>query len=590
MTTLTTGTKLNTPRAHVAGADAGGGPKKLALPAIGILAVVLLVWVIGGLTGGVDPNAALDRVPVEAHSFAIALKQKGELQASNSTDIKCEVEGRSTIISLIAEGTAVKKGDLLVELASDEIENRIRQEELKEANAVTVYESSKTELEIQRDKNKSDIRKAALQIELKRIDLEKYQKGDWTQKYRDSEIAIEQAVMTLESRDEDFGAKKKLYEKNYTTKADYDEAKFDKQKAEWDLEKARHALVVLVKYTHVADLMKRESDLEEATKEHARVVKNAAAEEIKKVRQLDGKKKERDLIQDQLAKFRKQKVRCRIYSPTQGFVVYYTGGGRRWYMGSESQIKEGAQVIERQILMQLPDTSAMKVIVRIHEAKTNQLEVGQKALITVEGFPDQQFVGEVAKIAVVADSQSSWLNPDLKEYETEIRLDSTEVALKPGVTAHVEILVGTVDQKLSVPIQAVFSKGGNRYVFLDGGGEPEAVTVQLGGIGMEWAEIKSGVERGDRVYLAFTDEMKRLIPEPRRDQNGKWNGAPKGRKRGGGTPGQNAMRGARTGGGKRKAGGGGSSESAQAESSNAPQTGSAKSTAGSVTNHSSGTQ
>lgn len=531
MTTLTTGTELTRPHSDSGAVSTGGTSKKWVIVGGVIILVALFAWMAEGIAGGAKVGAALDRIPVEPHSFAIALKQKGELQASHSTDIECEVEGRSTIISLIPEGTPVKKGDLLVELASDEIDNRIRQEELKEANAITVFEAAKTELEIQRDRNKSDIRKANLQIELKRIALEKYQKGDWMQRLQDAQTAIEQAKITLRRRSEDYDAKKKLYDKKYTTKTDYDEAEFNKQKAQWELDKATRALEVLEQYTHKADLLKRKSDLEEAQKERDRVVKNAKAEEIKKVRQHEGKKKELDLIQDQLAKLRKQKKNCRIYSPTQGFVVYYSGGGR-WFMSSDNQIKVGAQVIERQILMQLPDTSEMKVMVRIHEAKTNQLELGQKALITIEGFPDKEFTGHVAKIAAIADSQSSWLNPDLKEYETEIRLDPTQVALKPGVTAHVEILVDTVDQQLAVPVQSIFSKGGSRYVFRDNGGEPEAVAVELGGIGTEWAQVQSGLARGDSIFLAFNDQMKRLIPEPKRDQNGKWRSANKRGKRG----------------------------------------------------------
>ena len=61
-------------------------------------------------------------------NFKVILQEKGELKASSSIDIKSEVSGRSTIISLAAEGSSVKKGDLLVELASDEIEERVQGE------------------------------------------------------------------------------------------------------------------------------------------------------------------------------------------------------------------------------------------------------------------------------------------------------------------------------------------------------------------------------------------------------------------------------------------------------------------------------
>ena len=195
-------------------------------------------------------------------------------------------------------------------------------------------------------------------------------------------------------------------------------------------------------------------------------------------------------------------------------MVYYTGGGGRWMMmGGEGQIKEGAEVIERQVLMQLPDTSSMMAVVRIHEAKTDKLSLGQSAVVTVEGIPDRQFSGKVSKIAALADSQSGWLNPDLKEYETEITLDPVDISLKPGVTAHAEILVTTVENSLAVPVQAIYSKSGKRYVFRDRAGTVGHVEVALGDIGTEWAQVTDGLTSGDRVLLAFSDEHRRQIPD-----------------------------------------------------------------------------
>jgi HlyD family secretion protein len=482
----------------------------LAVVFLSGLAAVATTWKGSGSTA-TDLQSAI----VSPHTFNVVLKEKGELKAAKSTDIKCEVEGRSTIISLIPEGTAVQQGDLLVTLASDEIENKIRESELKEANAITNFESAKTELDIQRDKNASDIRKAELQIELKGLDLKKYQEGDWAQKQKDAQVAIQQAEITLERRKQDFEASQKLYEKKYTTQTEYEEAEFNFKKAGWDLEKAKMALEVLNKYTHIADSKLKTSDLEEAQKEAERVRKNAEAEEIKKLRNVEGREKELALIQDQLAKLRTQKEKCRIVAPTQGFVVYYSGGGGggRMMMNNDQQIKEGAEVFERQILMQLPDTSSMMVAVRIHEAKTDKLRLEQPVNVTIEGIPGRSFPGKVRKIAALADSQSSWLNPDLKEYETEILLDPTDVPLKPGVTAQAEIMVTTVEDQLAIPVQAIYAKSGKRFVFRQNGKAAEPVPVQVGPVGNEWAAIASGLEAGDRVLMAFTDDHRRMIPD-----------------------------------------------------------------------------
>lgn len=471
----------------------------------------LRTWIAG-------PQAAREVTyfTVEPRSFQVELREKGELRAAKSTDVISEVEGRSTIIHLIPEGTVVKQGDLLVELASNQINDRIREQELKEADVFTVFEAAKKELEIQRDKNASDIRKADLDITLKQLELDKYMEGDWKLNLRDAEIAIQQAEITLDRAKNDFESAAQLYEKKFITRTQYLEDEFNHTKAVWELEKAQKALAVLQEYTFIAEREKKKSDLEEAKKEAERIRKNAEAEEIKKLRAMEGKEKELAIVREQLDRFRKQKEKCRIHAPTPGFVVYYTGGGGggRWMMGTDSQIKEGAEVHERQILMQLPDTSSMVVNMRIHESKTGKLERGQTAWITVDGIPGAVFEGRVTKIASVADSANSWVNPDLKEFETEVTLNEVDPRLKPGGNAQVRIQVETVTDKLAVPVHAVYAKGKKRYLFRREGNAVAPVEVALGPHSAEWIEIRGdAVKPSDRVLLAFTEEHQRMIPD-----------------------------------------------------------------------------
>lgn len=496
--------------------------KRQIVPLLGgaaLLAVVTgVIWVATSLRGGAGPGGVGDKFVVVPQSFKVVLKEKGELKAAKSTDVKCEVEGKSTIISLIDEGTPVKEGDLLVELASNEIDDRIQKEELTESNAVTAFEAAKAELDIQRDQNASSIRKGNLQIELKQLELDKYEKGDWSQKAKDAQIAIEQATITLKRRSQDYEASKELLAKKYITRTEYDEDEFDFKKAEWDLDKTNKALQVLELYTHVAESRQKQSDLEEATKELERIKKNAEAEETKKLRAVEGKEKELALTRNQLARLRTQKEKSKMYAPTQGFAVYFNPG-RNWG-NTDGQIKEGASVFEQQILMQLPDTSKMLASIRVHEAKTDKLRVGQVATVTVEGIPGKQFMGQVSKIAALADSTSGWLNPDLKEYETDITLDPTDEVLKPGVTAHVEILVEEVEEKLAVPVQAIYTKGPQRYVFKESLAGAGYLPIELGAIGTEWAEVRKGLEAGEKIRMSFTDEDKRAIPDPVGDARG----------------------------------------------------------------------
>src|SRR3972149_6907076 len=72
--------------------------------AIGVVAVVsAVVWATTSWTQTASQIASVDKFVVAPQTFNVVLKEKGELKAAKSTDIKCEVEGKSTIITLIEE-------------------------------------------------------------------------------------------------------------------------------------------------------------------------------------------------------------------------------------------------------------------------------------------------------------------------------------------------------------------------------------------------------------------------------------------------------------------------------------------------------
>lgn len=485
----------------------------LLLLIVGVAVGLWLGW--GKLSSifGRDSLVDVQTFTVAPRDFSVILREKGELKAAKSVEIKSEVEGRATIIWLIDEGMPVKKGDLLVELASDQIDDRIQQEEVKLANALAERDAAQKELEIQLDTNASDIRKAELEIELKSLALDKYTEGDWAMQLQDAEIAIEQAKTTLERAKEDWEAAKELHSRKFITDSEHDEAEFNLKKADWDLQKANLARAILKEYTRTADLRQKESELDEARKELDRVRKSAEAEEAKKVARLASKQRELDLIESQLAKLRAQKERCRVVAPAPGFVVY--ASENRGWGGDDNQIKEGATVYERQSLIELPDTSRMVVEIKIHETKTDRIAIGQPANITVEGIPGTVLHGVVNKIAVVAASQVRWLNPDLKEYETEILLDETDIGLKPGVTAHAEILVDRLEDVLAIPVQSVLTRGGRSYVFKRERDVIRPVEVKLGPSSTEWVQVVDGLEESDRIRIAVTDADLRLLPAAR---------------------------------------------------------------------------
>jgi HlyD family secretion protein len=448
---------------------------------------------------------------VQPRELPIVLQEKGELKAKNSVDIKCEIEGRTRILSLVPEGSVVAEGDLLVELASDQIQEKLQAERLKETSADAAHEAAVKEYEIQLDQNASDIRKGELAVRIARLNLQKYEQGDWQQQLQEAELNLKRAEESRRRAVEKLEDSEKLAAKNFISQLDLDDDRFAAYETQIALQKAQLAKEILVKYTNPVDLEQKRSDLHEAEKELERIRKSAEANAAKKKANMESKATELDYIRKQIAKYEEQLAKCEIKAPSAGFVVYYNEG--RWW-GGDTQIREGAEVHERQTILTIPDPAVMTVILRIHEAKVDKIAVGQEALVEIEGVPGRTFAGKITKIAKLADSRNRWLNPDLKEYETEITLDPTDIELKPGATARAQIMVDNLTDVLAVPVQSIYSKSGQSYVFLDKGrGKAQPVPVSLGASNSEYVEVRDGLEAGSTVLLAITDDMKRLIPD-----------------------------------------------------------------------------
>ncbi|MCZ7637217.1 MAG: efflux RND transporter periplasmic adaptor subunit [Verrucomicrobia bacterium] len=165
-------------------------------------------------------------------------------------------------------------------------------------------------------------------------------------------------------------------------------------------------------------------------------------------------------------------------------------------------VEEGATVRNRQELIKLPDVSRMKVTVKVHESTVNMVRPNQPAFVVLDSMPDQAFRARVERVALLPDTTSRFGNPNLKVYNTEIHIDDHLPDVKPGVSARAEIIITTIADALSVPIQAVTTLKGKQVCYRLEGGQPKPVPVEVGLFNTRFIQIVSGLNEGDRVLLS----------------------------------------------------------------------------------------
>lgn len=476
---------------------------------------------------------------VAVKDLEIVLKLNGDLQAVESTDIASTVEGSTTIVEIVKEGTFVHKGDVLIVLDSADIRQRIEDTTLDLQKAENDVVTARELREIQLSKNAADLEAADVAVRLAQLDLRQYLEGTYPQSLADAKTTLEMARITLKNREEELAQSRSLFAKGFVTATEIKKSELELTNARNAVAKAETALVVLTQYTHEMNLASKKNALAQAEQRLIRTRRENASNLSQRDAELRAKEQALELIKRRMERLQRQLAGCTIKAPDDGMVVYATSGDRN----AQNLIQEGATVRERQALLRLPDTSRMKVVVRLNESQVPKVRENLRATVNVVGVP-RPLSGRVSRISVLADSGSRWWNPDSKEFPVDITLDSTPPGLKPGMGAQVEILVDRVEQAVTVPLGAVYSAGRDTYVFLPQGGEMVPRKIQLGRANDTHAQVVSGLQPGETVKLLEAGEGRALLeraginPEPTtRGFGAGGEGRPR---RGGGAGGTNA--------------------------------------------------
>jgi HlyD family secretion protein len=432
---------------------------------------------------------------VKRQTLKIVLTERGALKAKKSTKIVCEAHGK--IAQLIDEGKSVKKDDVLVELDKEDTQNRLEQYENQITQLEAELKSATTEELIQVGQNKTDIEKAQLGLEVAQVELRKHEEATVPAKVRELKLKIEEAEINLADAQDSLKVKEELFKEDFATAYDVEQAKLALKRATNDVETAKMNWESYRDYDLPLETKKKRAAVTEAERGLERAQKRAEAQLSAKQARVQQKKVQLARVGSQIKRTKKQLDKMTIRAPSAGTVLY-GDPDNPWNV---ENIKVGGQVWHNMTLMTLPDPSEMAAVVQVHEADIDKVKLKMPAFITSEMQKDVIFEGEVIKIDTVANAGRRWGGDNVKRFKVELTLKGSNLNLKPGTSARVEIQIGEVPDVLAVPLQAVFAREGKHYCYRSNGGRPERVEVEPGRSNESFVEIKSGLEDGNRVLL-----------------------------------------------------------------------------------------
>ena len=480
-----------------------------------IVVVVLAAAAFGlvSLRRGGSDNAAGDgagEAPqwyfVRPESFDLMVVASGELEAKNVVELKCLVEGRTTITEIVDEGGFVKKGDVVVRLADDEINQEIEEEQLRVEEATADKVAAEQQLDIEKSEAASKLQEAQVKLELAELDLKKWKEGDVPKKERDLRLAMDKAKINLKRASDQYVLSMELKKNDFITDAELQDDEIKKLDAQNDYDSAQLEYKIYYDITYVQEQKQYQLAVKQARDELSRTKDKNASQLAKANSDLSSKTRSLSIHTDRLAKLKKQLAATVIRAPQDGLVVYATSGarGRRGY--SSEPITQGREVRFNENIVTLPDTSQMVAVLKVHEAMLNEVKEGQEVSVQINARPGAPIRGTISQIAVMPND-GGWLNPTLREYD--VRVDLPPVAqrpdldgLKPAMRCTGRIMLGRVESAIAVPIQAVFTHGRQHFCYVPASrGKVEPREVKIGRSSETMVEIVEGLKQNDRVLL-----------------------------------------------------------------------------------------
>jgi HlyD family secretion protein len=166
------------------------------------------------------------------------------------------------------------------------------------------------------------------------------------------------------------------------------------------------------------------------------------------------------------------------------------------------------------VAFQIDNLEHVQVDVEVSEVDINRVQIGQAAVVTLDAAPDIEYHGKVVAVAMAGT-----LNQGAVNFRVTVELDDADAAVRPGMTAGVNVVVTQLEDVLLVPNRAVRIVDGQRVVYVLSNNVMQQVIITLGASSETYSEVTGGdLSEGDSVVLNPPSNIFEVGQQPRPGQ------------------------------------------------------------------------
>lgn len=181
-----------------------------------------------------------------------------------------------------------------------------------------------------------------------------------------------------------------------------------------------------------------------------------------------------------------------VVAPISGVVVWrYADTGALIQGGTNSNSQDLP-------IVRLSQSSLLRLRLPVPEDDVRYVKDGDQVMVRVDAV-NRAITGKVVRF-------TRDINSETRTMETEVDVENKDLSIAPGMYANTMLRLAHVQNVVTVPIEAIVLQGRQQVVYALGSNNHIHIRpVQVGIEGSKLAEIRNGLQPGDRVIVGGQD-------------------------------------------------------------------------------------